>query len=254
MIAQALLDLVPQVLGHDRRMLAFVNLALMGDAADIDRVRQDLVDMPPAEQAAARRAARAIDADRNPKALSVELLFETHHASRLEIAAEEGAHDLGMILDDVQCAILDPVAQRDYAAHPHPLLLRSGDLVPDPLARDLPLELGEGQQHVEGQPSHAGRGVERLGHRDEGDVGLSNSLDQLGEVGERAGQPIDLIDDDHVDPSRLHIGEQLLKRRPIHRPAGIAAVVVAIPDQSPALMRLALDVGLATPPAGRRGN
>ena len=38
----------------------------------------------------------------------------------------------------------------------------------------------------------------------------SNSLDQLGEVGERAGQPIDLIDDDHVDPSRLHVDEQLL--------------------------------------------
>ena len=69
-------------------------------------------------------------------------------------------------------------------------------------------------------------------------------LDQLGEVGERAGQPIDLIDDDHVDPSRLHVGEQLLQRRPIHRPAGEAAVVIVIPDQPPALMRLALDVGL----------
>src|SRR5271163_2518034 len=67
-----------------------------------------------------------------------------------------------MIIDDVQGAILDPEAQRDYAAHPHPLLFRSRDLVPDPLARDLPLELGEGQQHIEGQPSHAGRGVERL--------------------------------------------------------------------------------------------
>ena len=38
MMAQALLDLVPKVLIHDRRMLAFVDLALMGDAPDIDRV------------------------------------------------------------------------------------------------------------------------------------------------------------------------------------------------------------------------
>ena len=60
----------------------------------------------------------------------------------------------------------------------------SGDLVPDPLAGDLPLELGEGQQHIEGQPSHAGRGVERLGHRDEGDAMGIERLDQLGEVGE----------------------------------------------------------------------
>ena len=56
-------------------------------------------------------------------------------------------------------------------------------------------------------------------------------LDQLGEVGERAGQPIDLIDDDHVDPSRLHIGKQALQSRPNHRAAGEAAVVVTIADQ-----------------------
>ena len=37
-------------------------------------------------------------------------------------------------------------------------------------------------------------------------------LDQLGKVGKRAGQAIDLIDDDHVDPSRLHVNEQLLER------------------------------------------
>jgi hypothetical protein len=41
MIAQALLDLVPQILGHDRWVLAFVDLALMGDAADIDRLGFD---------------------------------------------------------------------------------------------------------------------------------------------------------------------------------------------------------------------
>jgi hypothetical protein len=98
----------------------------------------------------------------------------------------------GAILDDVQGAILDPVAQRDYAAHPHSLLFRSRDLISDPPARDLPPELGEGQQHIEGQASHAGRGVERLGHRDEGDALGIECLDQLGEVGERAGQPVDL--------------------------------------------------------------
>jgi hypothetical protein len=78
-------------------------------------------------------------------------------------------------------------------------------------------------------------------------------LDQLGEVGERAGQAIDLIDDNHVDPSRLHVNEQLLERWPFHRPAGEAAVVVTIPNQSPALMRLALDVGLACLPLGVEG-
>jgi hypothetical protein len=50
----------------------------MREAADVDRVRQDLVDMPPAEQAAARRAAGAVDTDRKARALSVEFLLQTH--------------------------------------------------------------------------------------------------------------------------------------------------------------------------------
>ena len=79
--------------------------------------------MAPAERTAAGRAARAIDADRKPKAVCVQLLFETHYAPSLEIAPEEGSHDLGMILDDTQRSVLDPVAQGDYPAHPHPLLL-----------------------------------------------------------------------------------------------------------------------------------
>jgi len=45
------------------------------------------------------------------------------YAARLEISPEEGAHDLGMSLDDVQRPILDPVAKGDHAAHPHSLLL-----------------------------------------------------------------------------------------------------------------------------------
>ena len=69
-------------------------------------------------------------------------------------------------------------------------------------------------------------------------------LDQLGEVGERSGQPIDLINDDDVDPSGLNIDEQFLQSRPIHRAAGKSAIVVTIPDQPPALVSLALDVSL----------
>ena len=48
-----------------------------------------------------------------------------------------------------------------------PLRLGSRDLVPDPLARDLSLKLREGQQHVQRQTAHRGRGIELLGDRDE---------------------------------------------------------------------------------------
>ena len=65
------------------------------------------------------------------QALGVEGLLKSHDASRFEIALEQGAHDYGMIIDDVQSAIFDPIAQRNHATHPHSLLLQSGDLVPD---------------------------------------------------------------------------------------------------------------------------
>jgi hypothetical protein len=60
-------------------------------------------------------------------------------------------------------AFIDVVAQRDEAAHPHALLTRGGELVANALADDLALELREGEQDVERQPSHRRRRVERLG-------------------------------------------------------------------------------------------
>jgi hypothetical protein len=68
-------------------------------------------------------------------------------------------------------------------------------------------------------------------------------FDQLGEVGERACQPVDLVDNDHVDPVSANIVQQPVEGWPAHRAAGVAAVVIAGPDQLPALMGLALDVG-----------
>src|SRR5271165_3767625 len=67
-------------------------------------------------------------------------------------------------------------------------------------------------------------------------------IDQLGEVGERARQAVDLVDDDHVNSPCPNIVEQPPERRPFHRAAGIAAIVVPGADQLPALMGLALDI------------
>ena len=72
---------------------------------------------------------------------------------------------------------------------------------------------------------------------------LVEELNQLGEVGERAGQPVDLIDDDHANSSRSNGVQQLRQGGPFHRPAGEAAVVVALPHQPPAFVGLALDIG-----------
>src|ERR1700733_9863203 len=139
--------------------------------------------------------------------------------------------------------VLDPIAQRHDAAHPDALPLRGGDLVSDPLTGDLALELGEGEEHIQGQSSHASRRVERLGDRDERHLMGVEQFDQLGEVGERAGQSVDLVDDYDVDPATANIIKEHLERWPLYRAAGIAAVVITIADQLPAFVGLAPDVG-----------
>jgi hypothetical protein len=42
-------------------------------------------------------------------------------------------------------------------------------------------------------------------------------LGDLGKIGERAGQPVDLVDDHDVDPPGRDVGEQPLQSRPQHR-------------------------------------
>ena len=69
--------------------------------------------------------------------------------------------------------------------------------------------MGKAEQHVQGQPSHAGGGVERLCDRDEACTSGIKHIDDLGEVGERPGQPIDFVDDDHIDPPGMDVGKEL---------------------------------------------
>jgi hypothetical protein len=59
------------------------------------------------------------------------------------------------------------------------------------------------------EPAHAGGGVEGLGDRHEGHAVLVEQLDQLGEVGERAGETVDLIDDHDADIAGPDIGEEI---------------------------------------------
>jgi hypothetical protein len=82
--------------------------------------------------------------------------------------------------------------------------------------------------------------VERLRHRDEGHIIRVERLDKLGEVGERAGQPIDLVDDDHVHPALFHFGQEEPQGRTLERSAGKAAIVVVCWQKPPALMGLTL--------------
>ena len=165
----------------------------------------------------------------------------------LEIELEEPADRLCLpVIDDkfpsgpIRMRI---VAERGEPAHPEPLLLRGGDLVPDPLGRDLALELGKGQKHVQRQPSHGRRSVESLRDRHEGTFCCFKPFDQLREIRQRAGQTVDLVDDNHVDPSGVDVGEEVPEGGPFQRPAGDPAIVISGRHHLPALMSLAGDEG-----------
>ena len=106
---------------------------------------------------------------------------------------------------DDQLAVADLIAQRRPAAHPDALLAGGRDLVADALADQLPLELGKGDEDVQGHAAHGVLGVEGLGDRNEGDAVAFEQLDQIQEIEHRAGKPVDLVDDNDVDLAGLHI-------------------------------------------------
>jgi hypothetical protein len=89
-----------------------------------------------------------------------------------------------------------------------------------------------------------------LGDSDERDRLGIEGLDQLGEVGQRPGQPVDLVDDDDVDPAGVDILQELLKGRAIEIAAGIGGVVIMLGEGPPALRGLTLYIGLAGIPLG----
>jgi hypothetical protein len=115
----------------------------------------------------------------------------------------------------------------------------------DTFAGDLPLELGKGQQHIEHQLSHRARRVGLLRHRHERHSLGVEEFDQPGKIDERAGQPIDLVDDHDVDPADPDIGDQVLQGGSLQTATGEAAIVIAGSDRYPALVALAADVRLA---------
>jgi hypothetical protein len=75
-------------------------------------------------------------------------------------------------------------------------------------------------------------------------VGVED-LDDLGEIGQRSRQSIDLVDDDHVDSASANVVQHPPRRRAIHRAAGIGAVVVERGEGGPTFVLLARDIGLA---------
>ena len=161
---------------------------------------------------------------------------------------EDAAHHRRLGFVDDQQTVLDVVAKSRHAAHPHAFSFGRRDFVPDALAGDLALKLGEGQQHVQHQPPHRGGGVELLGDRHEGHTVALKHLDHLGEVGKAACEAVNLVDHDDVDKAALDVGQQTFQPGAIRVAPGKSGVVVVVGHRNPAFGSLAGDVGVARLP------
>src|SRR6516162_8231753 len=114
---------VPRLDIDQRRMLSGVELAFVSDLTDVNRVREQPVDVPAREGHPAALAAARCGAPLCLEPESVGLLLDPAHATKLPIKGEDTAYNLGLGRVDDQRALARVVAERHVAAHPHPLLL-----------------------------------------------------------------------------------------------------------------------------------
>jgi hypothetical protein len=69
-------------------------------------------------------------------------------------------------------------------------------------------------------------------------------FDQLGEIGQGAGQAIDLVDDNDIDPIGADVIEEPLQSRTVSGSARETTVVISSTNQCPTGMSLAADIRL----------
>ena len=119
----------------DRLVLAGIGGALVHRLADIDPVVEELVDVALVDQLAPL----------GPDILGPQRADQLGGRAELDEPLEDHPDGRGLGLVDDQLAVLDLVAERDEAAHPHALPAGGRELVADALADHLALELGEGQ-------------------------------------------------------------------------------------------------------------
>jgi hypothetical protein len=119
----------------------------------------------------------------------------------------------GLFGIDDQLAVREVVSERNTAPHPHPLLLRGGKLVANPLARYLPLKLGEGEQHVQREPAHGRGGIELLGDRNEAHSATIEGLDDPAKIIQSASQTVYFVNNNGLDLAGRDVLQETLESR-----------------------------------------
>src|ERR1019366_48465 len=241
LIAKTPLHLLPCLSIQDGFVLPGMTNLLVADLTDVDRVREQFIKGAAREGVASRAPAVLRYANLRNNPAPIQIVFQKTDASQFEVPFIDLLNPLRFFFNDYQPAIADVIAEGTEASHPHTLFLGGSNLVADPFARHLALKLRERQQHVQCEAAHRGGGIELLSDRDERNVVSIEDLHHLGEVRQRAGQPVDLVHNHCVDPAFVDIGQKALQCRALHGAARNAAIIVLGLDQTPTLTRLALD-------------
>lgn len=138
-ILQTRLHPLPLLLSDDRRMSAGVLRAAMPDAADVDRVGQQVMQLPAPEGPSAQLLIAAIAAGLGAQSESLCPVRQDREADSLLVEIEDPPHLQGFLGVHHQHLLagigVSVVAQGQRAAHPQPAPFGRRDLVADALAR-----------------------------------------------------------------------------------------------------------------------
>jgi Transposase len=143
----------------DRRMLAGMGLPPVDHLDDVEAVLEEMRQRSHAVRTAALGTAAREGLYLRHDVSAGEFLGEGSDRTAFEVKPEHGADRLGLLGYDDQLLVDGGVAERNRSADPQPLALGGRDLVAGPLADDLPLELSEREEHVEGQASSSWRQI-----------------------------------------------------------------------------------------------
>src|SRR3954470_3635174 len=138
---ELLLDRLKHRRRDDRGVLPRMACAAVVELAEIDPVAQHVRERAVAERYAPDGPARAQGPHSRHDTGRPQLALQRREGSELKVALEHQPHRRGLILPDHELALPHLVSERHDAADPNALAFGGRDLVADPLARDLALQL-----------------------------------------------------------------------------------------------------------------
>ena len=128
-----------------------IHLLSVAYSSCIDRVAQDLVEMPTGERQPAGRRAGLQNPQPCAETEVLQGLAYCADGARSLIAIIDLPDDGGFVVADRQGSAFRLIAKGHAATHPHALAFGRSDLVANALGGDLAFELREGQKHIQGQ-------------------------------------------------------------------------------------------------------